>query len=317
MLRTILSLVAATALTSTWGATAVHGQGAKPEPVKKLTAADQIAEALGKKITVDYNGQSLQEVLQHVSKKTGIPIAVDLNMSGVYYAFPVGGMGFGGPPMPGGIGIGVNGGGGQVKLKIENAPLGTALKQFLQTRHLTWVIVGGKLAVTSEPQALALQMKQPVDLDLSKVPMKEALRDLAKTTGTQFVLDPGTNQGGDYEVTLKLDGVTLDTAVRLMAFKAGLKAVRVNNVWVVTSAKAAANLPAETALPAAAAPHLQDVDQIPMAPGGGIGPDGAPIFPMGVPMPGVIPANPAGIAPAPPAINPMPMREGGAPAPGA
>jgi hypothetical protein len=294
MLRTILSRLGALLLLGLlvvgWFPNVRAGDdkpAQKPDPnaetTKKLTNTQQIAQALPKKVTIDYQGQSLQEVLQHVSKKTGMPIVVDT-------AIQFNGMiGFAGVP-PGVPGVNNV----PTTLKIQDAPLGTGLKQFLQSKNLTYTVLNGKLAVTSPQQALVLSMRQSVDVELKKVPVHKALQDLALKTGANILFDPNPDEAGQKEVTLKLDGVALETAVRLIAFKGGLKAVRVDDIVVVTTAKEAPLLPAETPLPNAYPPHFQDVNDM-----GGVGGPGFAPPPFGVPGVPARPVDPAGVVPAP------------------
>src|SRR5205823_1000138 len=108
--------------------------GGKEEVAKKLATSEQIQDALTKNVTLDIHGQSLQDVLLQVSKKTGVPFSVDSHSTSM---FPGSGMGFGfaGGPGAGGFGPppmpGMPGAGGANALKIQNVALGKGLKQFL------------------------------------------------------------------------------------------------------------------------------------------------------------------------------------------
>jgi hypothetical protein len=271
-----------------------------PPAPAKLTSAEQIQAALDKNITIDYASQSLFEILRHVTKKTGIPFSMDQNT--YYQVFPDGGMGFGGgfgPNGPiGGPGIpGFPGGGGVSTLTIKDAPLGKGLKQFLKTKNMSYVIHNNKVLVTGEAQALVHQMKMPVDVDVSKQPLQQVLINLGKKSGVNILIDPVSAKEAAAEVSLKVEGVSLETAVRLLAFAAGMKSVRVDNVLVVTTPARAALLPAEAKLPSVPTPVPMDVGEegMPGFPGGGV-----PGFPGAVP-PGVDPM----MVPPAPGIPPM------------
>ncbi len=77
----------------------------------------------------------------------------------------------------------------------------------------------------------------------SDTPLEDALKELARTTETTILLDPRT--GGKPRVTAELGGVPLDAAVELLADMAGLKLVRVANVYYVTAPKNAKALQKE------------------------------------------------------------------------
>ncbi len=254
----------------------------QPKETKKLSTTELIVQALPKNVTMDIQGQTLHEVLGHVSKRTNIPIVLDTNNVMTFPGGMIGGFGIAGggfaPGMPG-----MNA--GPMTLSIKNAPLGTGLKKFLQTRNLTFAVVDGKLAVTNAQQALVQQMRQTVDVHFDNVPVHKALHDLARQTGTHIMLDAESEK--DAKITLKLSGVSVETAVRLVAFKAGLKSVRVDDMIVVATRERAALLPAETPLPQVHGGHFQDVNDINANNGGG-----------GVPgVPGFAPAGGAGFAP--------------------
>lgn len=302
-IRSCMCLLAAIAvLCNSVPALAQDGQPAdkgqpKQEPVKKLTSAEQIQEALAKNVTIDYIGQSMNEVLLHVTKKTGVPFALDMNAAHGHFnqvmAMPMGGFGFaggGGPGFPGMPGF-------QTSLKIQNAPLGKGIKQFLQKQNLSYAVVGNRVLITGEQQALVLQMKQLVEVDVAKTAMNKALQDLAKKNGATLLIDPAASKDAEAEVSLKLDSVSLETAVRLLAFAGGMKAVRVDNVLVVTSPTRAALLPAETPYPSLPPSAPMDIDENNAGPGFPGGIPGAPGQPV---PPGVDPAVPMRV----PDVNP-------------
>ena len=133
------------------------------------------------------------------------------------------------------------------------------------------------------------QLRQRVSVDWDDIQFTKALKDLAKETATNLVLDPRqAKKAADVRVSMKLDDVPLETAVRLMAEMAGLKPARMGNVLFVTSEERAEK--------------LKDAEHPAAMPGimGGIGIGGGGIG-------GVVPAvpAPAAPAPAPPAGKPV------------
>src|SRR5438105_4858356 len=68
---------------------------------------------------------------------------------------------------------------------------------------------------------------------------------LAKETATNLVIDPRMAKEAQATVSVELDEVPLESAVRLLAEMAGLKPVRLGNVLFVTSKTAAVSLRAD------------------------------------------------------------------------
>lgn len=74
------------------------------------------------------------------------------------------------------------------------------------------------------------------------VPLQEALRRLARQTGTNIVLDPSVGPKARLPVTARLRNTPLEVALRLLANMAELQAVQVGNVTYVTTPRKAAPL---------------------------------------------------------------------------
>jgi hypothetical protein len=84
-----------------------------------------------------------------------------------------------------------------------------------------------------------------VHVDFDRRPLNEALRELAESEGINVVIDPRTGDKGKTPITLILNNVAFETAVRLLADMAELKVVAVNNVFYVTTDANAKALRAE------------------------------------------------------------------------
>jgi type II secretory pathway component GspD/PulD (secretin) len=82
--------------------------------------------------------------------------------------------------------------------------------------------------------AMMRQLKQHITVDVEKVELAKALEQLKRETATNIVLDAKAVKEGKTIVTLQIDDVPLETAVRLLAEMAGLKVVRNANVLYVT-----------------------------------------------------------------------------------
>jgi hypothetical protein len=84
-----------------------------------------------------------------------------------------------------------------------------------------------------------------VDAEFDRTPLDEALREVTDRTGTNVVLDTQVGDKGRRVVTARLAVVPVDTAVRLLADMAELRAVAIDNVIYVTSIDKAKQLQAE------------------------------------------------------------------------
>src|SRR5206468_617092 len=105
--------------------------------------------------------------------------------------------------------------------------------------------IGDTVIVTTEDMAMLRQVRQRVNLDLTKVELAAALKQLARETATNLILDSRTEKEAKQPVSIQLEDVPLETAVRLMAEMAGLKPVRVGNVLFVTKKETANELRAD------------------------------------------------------------------------
>ena len=133
----------------------------------------------------------------------------------------------------------------QVNLKLKDAKISTALRSMLNPYNLSYAVIGDTVVVTTEDMAVYRQLKQRVSVDYDKVQLGNALKKLAKETGTSLIVDSRVQKEAEAAVTLQLDDVPLETAVRLMAESAGLKPVRVGNVLFVTNKANAKELKAD------------------------------------------------------------------------
>src|SRR5207247_440436 len=94
--------------------------------------------------------------------------------------------------------------------------------------------------VTTEEMADARQMGQLVSVNLDKVELAAALKQIARDTAVNIALDPRAEKEATAKVSLQAEDVPLETAVRLMAEMAGLKPVRAGNALFVTKKDVAA-----------------------------------------------------------------------------
>jgi hypothetical protein len=170
-----------------------------------------------------------------------------------------------------------------VNVKLENVKWKTVLRTILGQYNLSYAVIGDTVHITSEEAAMYKQMHQRVNVDLDKVPLAGALKQLAKDTATNLLVDNRVQKESQNPVTLQLEDVPLETAVRLMAEMAGLRPVRVGNVLFVTTKATAAEIKADVeSQPGQPQPGRQALEDI-IVPGQGqiqiAVPAGAPVQP--------------------------------------
>lgn len=252
----------------------VFGQNeAGKESPKSAATAEKVRRTLDQVLLLDYEGQSLEEALRHLKEKTQIHFMVD------HFALQNMGIPIGEVPM-------------QVSLKGNGIKVRQSLQRMLNPYGLTYVILDDGVLVTTEDFGIQRQMRQRTVVDVKDTPLHKALRDIAKQTGVNLVIDPRVMKQAQANVSLEVEDATIETAMRLLAELGDLKAVRMGNVLFVTNEARAEKIRREEnpqqSLPGVAVPELM------RNAGGGVGGGGF----GGA---GVAPAAPAGIAPAPPA----------------
>ncbi len=286
---------------TTSSSAAVGGVAGKATPV---SSAETLRAALDKKISIDFTGNTLNDAINHFREKVGVALHIDpmaLGMLGI--GDPNDGVVQ--PGFPGGI---VQPNQGQFKLKATDEKAGQVLRRMLNPAGLTYVITQDALLVTSEESAVLRQYRQRVSVDLDEVPLKKAVRDLAKNHGISLVIDPKVAKQSDAPVSLQLDNASIETTLRLLAELGGLKAVRMGNVMFVTTDEKAKRIREEEA-------HQFDNPLNPNIPGaigqpavfrgmaGGFG----GIAVQGFPAPAVqalpVPVNPDAPPPPPPGVD--------------
>jgi type II secretory pathway component GspD/PulD (secretin) len=187
--------------------------------------ADKIRKALDEPISIEFKEQSLGRVLAELSEKTKVKLVFDPAL---------GPIGYDADELP-------------ITAKLQDVKLRSALRTMLTQQNLTFVPLKDKIVVTTEGErALYLQLRQQVSVDLEDVPLATALKRLSRDTHTCLVLDPRVaKEAKAAPITLQVDDVPLETAVRLVAEIASLKAVRVGSVVFVTTEARADKLRAE------------------------------------------------------------------------
>ncbi len=259
---------------------------------KTETPAEKIRRALDQVTDLEIDNQSFQLAVAQLREQTKVNFVLDRQS--------VASVGVDIDNMP-------------VSVKLQKVKLRSGLRTFLGQHNLSFAIVGDAVLITTEEMAIYRQLKQRVSLELSQVQFGAALKQLARETATNLLMDSRVLKESQASVTLQLDDVPLETAVRLMAEMAGLKPVRVGNVLLVTSKANAADMRNDPDLVAPPQPGNPGGD-IMMGPGGrfvmpAVGP--APPAPMTAPPGSDKPADP----PPPGGGEAKPPASGGKPEP--
>jgi hypothetical protein len=255
------------------------------------TAVEKVRQALEAPVTVKIDKQPLTAAIDMLKEKGKVNLVLDtLSIQQQLGWVPEQ------PPAP-------------VDVDLKDVKLKSALRTVLGPYSLSYVVLDDTVLVTTEQTALLRQMSQRVNVDLDQVEFGQALKQLGRETGANLLLDSRVDKDAKVPVSLELEDVPLETAVRLLSEMAGLKPVRIGNVLFVTDKKTAAELRADPDLGQPIGQPTPDGRQIyTLSQGawaGGFGGNviiAQPTAP--VPAPGVAPA-------VPPLIEPKKAEESG------
>jgi hypothetical protein len=250
-------------------------------PVKE-TPAEKIKKQLDKTLMLDIVDQPLKLAIAQLKEQTKINFVADQMV--------IAQMGIDMDSTP-------------VTVKLKDVKLKTALRTIFGQYNLSYAIVGETVVITTDEMAMYRQMRQRVNVDYDQTKFASALRQLSRETATNLIIDSRAAKEAQNPISLQLEDVPLETAVRLMAETAGLKPVRVGNVLYVTSKANANELRADPDLAPTPGPRQPGVAEEVIL-GGGVmarpaifGPVGAPAItatpppaPPGAPAPGGVPA---------------------------
>jgi hypothetical protein len=285
---TLPRLAAAVALVA-----AAAPASAAPTPPAPGKAGDPMAaarKALDEVADYAYQARTLNDVIADVKERSKVAVLLDP----VVYQFGLD------PHQP------------VVNVTLKQAKLRDALKAVLAPFNLRFGVIREGLFVSTEDGVTARQLRQRVTLDCDGTPLAAATKQLAADTGANLVLDPRLAEKANRPVTLKLDDVPLETAVRLLAEVADLRAVRMSNVLFVTTPDRAEKLRPDADGPVPSSPVNPVFPFVNPPPGGPGGP--VPLPPViglggGVPAPAVpLPAPKVERPPDPPPA-PMPVEK--------
>ncbi len=197
----------------------VHVHAADPlDKAKTLPAAEHIRLVFDQRISIDIAEQPLFLALNQLREQTKINFVFDRQTLQV--ALQQQGQDVDALP---------------VTVKLKDQKVSDVLKAIVKPYGLSFAIIGDSVFVSTDQMVIVRQLKQHVSVDFERVELATALSQLAKETATNIKLADGAARQGKTRVTLQMDDVPLETAVRLLSELAGLKVVRDNNVLTVTT----------------------------------------------------------------------------------
>jgi hypothetical protein len=202
----------AAALACFLGAAPAYAADPAPNPKEKATPpGERIRKIFEQKITIEIKDQPLLLALNQLREQTKINFVLD--------RFTIQQMGLDPESLP-------------VNVKAKDEKVIEVLKKIVEPYNLRSAIIGDAVFISTDAMTMDRQLRQHISVDFEKVEVAAALKQLAKETGMKnIVLDPTLEKGkaGKALVTLQMEDVPLETAVRLLAETAGLRAVREPN----------------------------------------------------------------------------------------
>jgi hypothetical protein len=183
-----------------------------PAEKDSLLGVDKIRKALNQTINMDFTDLSLNEAIANLREKTRLNIVLDEQ------AVSSDMMGSSAKP-----------------INLRKVRLRSGLQALLSQYDLAYVILDDLLLITHKDLIVDRQMGQLVNVDLNQVPLDDALKKLARETASNLVLDPRENP--QTPLSMQLEDVPLEMAVRTMAEAVSLKRVLIGNVLFITNEK--------------------------------------------------------------------------------
>lgn len=194
---------------------------------KIVNPLEKLRKDLDKTITIKIEKQPLSVAIEMLHEKTRVNFVLDSLTIQQQLGFTPDQ-----PPSP-------------VEVDFKDVKVRNVLRAILAPYGLSYAAISDTVIITTEDMAMLRQLRQRVNVDLSKVEFTSALKQLAKDTATNLILDARAEKDASAKMSLQLEDVPLETAVRLLAEMAGLKPVRVGNVLFVTKKETANELRAD------------------------------------------------------------------------
>ena len=224
---------------------------------KTASPAEKIKKQLDQNISLEITEQPLTLALNQIREQTKINFVWSIK-------FTIQQLGLDPEQMP-------------VNVKLKDVKVRTCLRSVLSPYNLGYAIIGDTVFISTDEMVMHRQLRQRVSIDLEKVDLATALKQLSRESATNVLLDSRVkDKDAKAEITLQMEDVPLETAVRLVCEMAGVKPVKVGNVLFVTTKALANEMRSDPDLTQPGQPGVN-----PVMPGG-------PGFPVPTVPPGVI-----------------------------
>jgi hypothetical protein len=205
-----------------------------PATPKIESLATKARAALDQKITAKADQKTLNETIDMFKEYTKVDIVLDVGAIQM---------------------VGMSPDQQIVKFDVKDVPVREALKAAFGKFNLRCGITSSGLLVSTDEGLIVRQLRQRVSVDAEGKALPDLLKGLASDTGVNVVLDPrAAKKAADASVTLKLDDVPVETAVRLISEVASFRVVRMSNVLFVTTDDRVEKLKDDADRPAPPAP---------------------------------------------------------------
>jgi hypothetical protein len=231
-MRVALRLLAASTLIAAVSLQAPAGAPIPPAPARSDSPLAAARKALDEVGDMQYQARTLQDVMADLKEKTKVPVIMDNSV----YQFGLD------PNQP------------VVNVNLKQVKLRDGLKAVLAPYNLKFGLTADGLFISNEEGVIVRQLRQRVSLDCDGTALAAAIKQLASDTGANLLLDPRLGDAAKKAVTLKLEDVPLETAIRLLAEVAELRAVRMSNVLFVTTHERAEKIRPDADGPTAPSP---------------------------------------------------------------
>jgi type II secretory pathway component GspD/PulD (secretin) len=207
------------------------------DTTKKTTAVEDIRKALDNELNMEFDNQALSTVLNDLTTASKVKFSVDNTILAM---------------------VGLTPETLNVSYKAKDVKLAVGLRKMLQQYQLSYAIVGDSVFISTEEGVTYRQLRQRIDVNVDNTPIQKILKDLSNSTGATIILDPRVikAKGNETPVTLQVDDIPLDSAVRLVSELASLKPVRIGNVLFVTTEDRADKLAKDPELPPPGPPNI-------------------------------------------------------------
>lgn len=191
-----------------------------PAPAKGATPMDTARKALDEVGDMTYQNKSLNDLVADLKDRAKLSIVLDPSIAQ----------------------FGLDPNSPTLDVNLKGVRLRDGLRQALAPFNLKCGLVKDGLYISTEEGLTVKQLRQRVSVDCDGTAFATAAKQLAADNGANIVIDPRLKEKANAAVTLKLDDVPLESAVRLMAEVADLSVVRMSNVLFVTTPERAEKL---------------------------------------------------------------------------